>query len=55
MVGRSFRASGPGQTIELIQTESAHFKLDGLVLGLVSFDDKSGIYRMRAFNDGPLA
>jgi hypothetical protein len=54
-----------------VQTESAQFKLDGLVLviegvgrtkadgkpalqalGLVSFDDETGTYRMRAFNDG---
>jgi hypothetical protein len=62
---------GPGQFIELAQTESAQFKLDGLVLaiegvgrakadgklalqalGLISFDDETGTYRMRAFNDG---
>jgi pimeloyl-ACP methyl ester carboxylesterase len=62
---------GPGQLVELVQTESAHFKLDGLVLviegvgrtksdgtralqvlGLVSFDDETETYRMRAFNDG---
>jgi hypothetical protein len=62
---------GPGQFAELAQTESAHFKLDGLVLmiegvgrtkadgklslqalGLISFDDETGTYRMRAFNDG---
>jgi hypothetical protein len=62
---------GPGQFAELNQTESAEFKLDGLVLaiegvgrtradgkfalqalGLVSFDDETGTYRMRAFNDG---
>jgi hypothetical protein len=62
---------GPGQFVELTQTESAQFKLDGLVLviegvgrtqadgklslqalGLVSFDDETGTYRMRAFNDG---
>jgi hypothetical protein len=62
---------GPGQFAELAQTESAQFKLDGLVLviegvgrsksdgklalqalGLVSFDDETGTYRMRAFNDG---
>ena len=53
------------------QTESAQFKLDGLVLmiegvgraktdgkvslqalGLISFDDDTGTYKMRAFNDG---
>ena len=62
---------GPGQFVELAQTESAQFKLDGLVLviegvgrtkaegklalqalGLISFDDETGIYKMRAFNDG---
>jgi len=62
---------GPGQWTELVQTESAQFKLEGLVLviegvgrskadgalalqalGLISFDDETGTYRMRAFNDG---
>jgi hypothetical protein len=62
---------GPGQFAELYQTESAQFRLDGLVLviegvgrmkadgklalqalGVVSFDDQSGSYRMRAFSDG---
>jgi hypothetical protein len=62
---------GPGQFVELVQTESAQFKLDGLVLeiegvgrtkaegklalqalGLISFDDETGTYTMRAFNDG---
>lgn len=62
---------GPGQFAEMTQTESAQFKLDGLVLmiegvgraktdgkvslqalGLISFDDDTGTYRMRAFNDG---
>jgi hypothetical protein len=62
---------GPGQFIELAQTESVHFKLEGLVLmiegngrtktdgkptlqalGLISFDDETGTYKMRAFNDG---
>ena len=61
----------PGQFAEMAQTESAHFKLDGLVLmiegvaraksdgkvslqalGLISFDDETGMYKMRAFNDG---
>ena len=60
-----------GQFAELAQTESAHFKLDGLVLviegagrnkidgkpalqalGLISFDDETGAYKMRAFNNG---
>jgi hypothetical protein len=62
---------GPSQFAELAQTESAQFKLDGLVLmiegvgrtktdgkpalqalGLISFDDETGTYKMRAFNDG---
>jgi hypothetical protein len=62
---------GPGQFAELAQTESAQFKLGGLVLviegvgvtktdgkpvlqalGLISFDDETGTYTMRAFNDG---
>src|SRR5262245_15484163 len=62
---------GPGQVVDLDQSEVAQFKLDGLVLmiegvgrskpdgksmlqalGLISFDDASGTYRMRAFNDG---
>jgi hypothetical protein len=62
---------GPGRFVELAQTESAQFRLDGLVLviegvgrskadgtltlqalGVVSFDDETGSYRMRAFNDG---
>jgi hypothetical protein len=61
----------PGEFVDLVQTESALFKLDGLVLviegvgrtkadgkpalqalGLISFDDDAGTYRMRAFNDG---
>jgi hypothetical protein len=62
---------GPSQFEDLAQTESAQFKLDGLVLviegvgrnksdgkfglqalGLISYDDETGIYTMRAFNDG---
>ncbi len=62
---------GPGQFVDMAQTESAQFKLDGLLLmiegvgraktdgrvalqalGLISFDDDAGTYRMRAFNDG---
>ncbi|MBV9157600.1 MAG: hypothetical protein JO097_15150 [Acidobacteriaceae bacterium] len=61
----------PGQFAEMTQTESAQFKVDGLVLivegvgrtktdgkpalqalGLISFEDETGTYRMRAFNDG---
>jgi hypothetical protein len=62
---------GPGQVVDLDQSESVQFKLDGLVLmiegvgrsksdgkpalqalGLITFDDASRAYRMRAFNDG---
>jgi len=62
---------GPGQFVDLAQTEHAQFKLDGLILmiegvgrlksdgtpvlqalGIMSFDDASRQYRMRAFNDG---
>ncbi len=62
---------GPDLFAEMAQTESAEFKLDGLVLmiegvgraktdgkvllqalGLISFDDEEGTYKMRAFNDG---
>ena len=66
---RIFRG-GP-DPIELIQTEHAEFKLDGLLLliegigrskadgklvlqalGIVSYDDETSTYHMRAFNDG---
>jgi hypothetical protein len=69
--GEASVARGPGLTVELIQTEVAQFKLDGLVimiegvgrtksdgkvvlqaLGLISFEDAVGSYRMRAYNDG---
>jgi hypothetical protein len=69
--GEASVVRGPGQFAELMQTESAPFKLDGLVLviegvgrtksdgklalqalGLVSFEDETGTYKMRAFNDG---
>ena len=69
--GEASVLSGPGQFAELAQTESAQFKVDGLVLviegvgrtktdgrpalqalGLISFDDETGTYKMRAFNDG---
>ena len=62
---------GPGEPLELAQTEEAHYKLDGLILmiegvgrnkpdgkvalqalGLISYDDEAGVYRMRAYNDG---
>lgn len=62
---------GPGEPVELIQTEEAQYKLDGLILliegigrattsgqltlqalGIISYDDETKTYRMRAFNDG---
>ena len=62
---------GPGEPLDLIQTEEAQYKLDGLILvieavgktkvdrkvalqafAFVSYDDESGTYRMRAYNDG---
>ena len=62
---------GPGETLELIQTEEAQYKLGGLILviegvgrtkssgqpvlqafGIISYDDESATYRMRACNDG---
>src|SRR5579859_1334275 len=62
---------GPGESVVLVQTEEAQFKLDGLILeiegigrtqpdnkpvlqalGIISFDDETGTYHMRAFNDG---
>ena len=62
---------GPGQWIDLRQTEEAQYKLDGLVLmiegigrtapegtvvlqalAIISYDDESNTYHMRAFNDG---
>jgi hypothetical protein len=53
---------GPGETAELVQTEEAQYKLDGLILmiegaglnalGLLSYDDIAGTYHMRAYNDG---
>lgn len=62
---------GPAELVELLQTEEAKYKLNGLILviegigrtqsggqallqafGIISYDDESGTYRMRAFNDG---
>jgi hypothetical protein len=61
----------PAASVELLQTEEAQYKLDGLIvviegvgrtkfgvrpvlqaLGIVSYDDESQTYRLRAFNDG---
>jgi hypothetical protein len=62
---------GPTESVELLQTEEAQYKLDGLIVviegvgraksggqpllqafGIISYDDESGTYRLRAFNDG---
>jgi hypothetical protein len=62
---------GPTESVELLQTEEAQYKLDGLIIliegvgrtksgsqsllqafGIISYDDESGTYRLRAFNDG---
>jgi len=62
---------GAGEWAELLQTEEAQYKLDGLIMviegvgrtksdgrpvlqafGIISYDDESGTYRFRAFNDG---
>ena len=62
---------GPRELLELLQTEEAQYKLDGLILviegvgrtkasgqallqafGIISYDDESRTYRLRAFNDG---
>jgi hypothetical protein len=69
--GNALITRGPGEKTELLQTEEAGYKLDGLILviegigrtksdgvpilqalGIISYDDESKIYRMRAFNDG---
>jgi hypothetical protein len=70
-VGKARLLRGTVETVELLQTEKAQYKLDGLILmiegvgrtqtggqpvlqalGMISYDDQSGTYRMRAFNDG---
>ncbi len=67
--GEACLLQGPGQSIDLLQTEEAQYKLDGLLLviegvgrskpahilqalAVISFDDESATYQMRAFNDG---
>jgi hypothetical protein len=69
--GETRALRGPGEPLELIQTEEAQYKLGGLILiiegigktkadgkvalqalGIVSYDDEAGTYRMRAYNDG---
>lgn len=62
---------GPGEPLELVQSEEAQYKLDGLILtiegigktkaegkvalqafAVVSYDDETDTYHMRAYNDG---
>jgi hypothetical protein len=62
---------GPGEWIDLHQSEEAQYRLDGLILliegvgrtksdghpvlqalGIISFDDETATYRIRAFNEG---
>lgn len=62
---------GPGGPTELVQTEEARYRLDGLILtiervgrtksdgrpnirafGVISYEDETRTFRMRAFNDG---
>ena len=69
--GETHILRGPGEPLQLVQTEEAQYKLDGLILiiegvgrtksdgkpalqalGIVSYDDAAGTYRMRAYNDG---
>jgi hypothetical protein len=69
--GEACLLRGPGEWAELLQTEEAQYKLDGLIFviegvgraksggqsglqafGLISYDDESGTYHLRAFNDG---
>lgn len=70
-MGEARISRGAGETTELVQTEEAGFKLDGLILviegigraksdgtpvlqafGVISHEDETQTYRMRAFNDG---
>jgi hypothetical protein len=70
-LGKARILRGSGEPLELVQTEEAQYKLDGLVLmiegigrsktdakvalqalGVVSYDDDTGTYHMRAYNDG---
>jgi hypothetical protein len=69
--GQARLLHGPGEWIDLHQSEEAQYKLDGLILviegvgrtksdghsllqalGVISFDDETATYRIRAFNDG---
>jgi hypothetical protein len=69
--GQARLLRAPNEFVELVQTEEAQYKLEGLILviegvgrtasnaqpllqafGIISCDDESGKYWMRAFNDG---
>lgn len=69
--GEAHILRGPGEWVDLQQSEEAQYKLDGLILviegvgrtkpdghsvlqalGVISFDDETATYRIRAFNDG---
>jgi hypothetical protein len=69
--GEASLLRGPTEFVELLQTEEAQYKLDGLILviegvgrtasggqallqafGIISYDDESETYHLRAFNDG---
>jgi hypothetical protein len=69
--GEACLLRGPAESVELLQTEEAQCKLDGLIVliegvgrtksggqpllqafGIISYEDESRTYRLRAFNDG---
>jgi hypothetical protein len=69
--GEAWLLRGPGLSVDMIQTEKAEYRLDGLLLtvegvgrakadnspvlqalGVISYDDTTETYTMRAFNDG---
>ena len=70
-IGEAHLRRSATESVDLIQTEDAQYKLSGLILtiegvgttasggqallqafGIISYDDESGTYSMRAFNDG---
>ena len=70
-IGDASLLRGPTEFVELLQTEEAQYKLEGLILviegvgrtasggqallqafGIISYDDESETYHLRAFNDG---
>jgi hypothetical protein len=69
--GEAHVLRGPGQWLDLDQSEEAQYKLGGLILtiegvgrsksegvavlqalGIISYEDETNTYHMRAFNDG---